>query len=335
MAILEKDGVLHGTAGTVVFRRFRDRVVVQSQPVRTKKQTAASEASACEFGLVSTTAAAIRNSLKPVFRNRYDGGMINRFNSAVSRSIRGSKTAPRGQRDLHEGDLSCLEGFEFNTASPLSAVLKVKPLVSLTSEGAIRVQVDALDSSTAIKLPARLKDITNTLRLRLLATAFNFRSQFYEYVASRDLEFIAGETLPPQDLVLEGDIPEGCLVLVTFSLECLMRNYADKTNDVLNTIAFSPAAIIAAFPATNNPAMRQSKEQQNQARKPGNGKKYLFMPAYEGNELLKKLAELEEKRKTGRKKEKLQRGNEGDYVITGPPNGDEADFVVTGKRFDM
>ncbi|TQM51354.1 hypothetical protein BDE36_3132 [Arcticibacter tournemirensis] len=334
MAILEKNGALRGTAGTVVFRRFRTHTVVQKLPERKKGQTLASRASACEFGLASTSAASIRDALKPVFRNRHDGAMVNRFNSAVYHSILGSRTAARGNRDLHDGDLDCLKGFEFNAESPLSEALKVKQVVSLSPEGRIRIQMDALHSNTDLKVPAKFREMTGRFRLRFLVTALNFRSEYYEYVAVKDVTVINGMALEAQDFEMEGTIPQGCMVLVTLSLECLMRNSTDNSIELINTLSFSPAAILAAFQIAEATPMGQSAEAKKQA-----WDDYSMMEGYNGNTLLVKMAELAELAAAGQKKQRRGKRSGGGSEERDPggtrqkPASHEDTPFVIGKRF--
>ena len=339
MAILERNGALRGTAGTVVFRTFRGMTVVQGLPKRNKKQTLASKASAGEFGLASSAAACIRSALKPVFRHLHDGGMVNRFNSAVYRSILGSRTALRGARDLHDGDPGSLEGFEFNADSPLSQALKIKPSVTLTEGGRIRVRMEALDSVTGLKVPEKIKEITDRYRLRFLVTAFNFRQEYYEYVSVKDLTVIKWKALESQDFEMEGVIPEGCMVMVTAALECLTLNETDKSIELVNTPSFSPAAIVAVFQSAENLPLEQSQEAIREAWRhhPGLG-------GYTGNRWLKEMAEQREKLQTASQTYRQKAS------ASGPPGNStrgkrakaadeteenaEASFVI-GRRFSF
>ncbi len=327
MAILERNGALRGTAGTVVFRRFRDKTVVQSLPRRKKKQTLASQASAGEFGLASTTASAVRLALGPVFRNRHDGAMVNRFNSAVYHSILGSRTAERGTRDLHDGDLGCLEGFEFHAGSPLKEALKVKPVVSLTDQGRIRIRMGSLNSITDLKVPEKIREMTDSYRLRFLATAFNFRCEYYEYVGVKDLTVIKWKELEAQDFELEGTVPEGCVVMVTVSLECLTTNLMDGSTELVNTVSFSPAAIMAVFRSGEAPAMEAWKPNVRR-----NGR-HPVLYGYAGNELLTNMAMLRKKTSAGK--------SPGKGTSRNGPNADkprereeEASFIF-GRRFSF
>ncbi|PWG82385.1 hypothetical protein [Pararcticibacter amylolyticus] len=356
MAILERNGALHGTAGTVVFRRFRNSTVVQGLPKRKKKQTPASQASAGEFGVASTAAAAIRLVLRSVFRNRHDGAMVNRFNSAVYQSILRSKTALRGARDLHDGDLSCLEGFEFNANSPLREALRVRPTVSLTSGGKVRVQMDGWGKLSGLKIPSAVIEAADSYRLRFLVTALNFRSEFYEYVAVKDVTVTDWKDMEALDFEMEGTIPEGCMVLVTASLDCLGVSDTGAGGGLVNTPSFSPAAILAAFRTTEPLSLQEPLKVRKEAggRHPG--------LCYAGNELLEKMAEVAQKRKareqrggrrvradgiagsgTGRNGPEgvveNERGVSPEGVLSAKErlstDGDEGTPFVLGKRFSL
>ncbi|WP_374165915.1 hypothetical protein [Arcticibacter sp. MXS-1] len=209
MAIIDKNGGIHGSAGSVVYRTYRGRNVLQSKPKR-KKQTPASIRSACEFGLASSSARIIRQAFHPLHRDLHDGAMVNRLTSAVSRSIRAS-SKERGERDLHDGDLSFLEGFSFNAASGLFPSLQVKPRVSLTEQGQVKVSLPSLGVDS--ELLDRFYE-AGRFRIRFVLVAFNFREEFYEYVDVKDVVLSRLSPLPAQELLFDGEWPQGCLLLL-------------------------------------------------------------------------------------------------------------------------
>ncbi|MGV3705343.1 MAG: hypothetical protein ACO1NU_08185, partial [Arcticibacter sp.] len=88
MAKVDNKGMVHGTAGSVVYRRYRNMNIIQGKP-RKFKQTTESIRAATEFGLSSTTAAVIRQAFQPAYVHR-DGQAASRSTQLVYWGIRGS-----------------------------------------------------------------------------------------------------------------------------------------------------------------------------------------------------------------------------------------------------
>lgn len=245
MAIIDNKGIVRGVVGPSVFRHSRGKNIVQAKP-RKFRQTAASIASSAEFGLISSSAAVIRHAFAPAYRY-YDGHVVGRMSSAVGRSVRGGAGTIRGERDLHDGDLSCLLGIEFNRNSLLKDVLLVQPQISRDASGAVLVQMPALGMKTDLKLPKELMYKGYKMKVRFLLIAFSFRDSYYEYIDNQELEYLKYENTGAQELRLGGDVPQGCMLLLSMSVSLYGCHALDDGFVLLNSTAFSPAALIAAW----------------------------------------------------------------------------------------
>lgn len=245
MAIIDNKGIIRGAVGANVFRHSRGKNIIQAKP-RKYKQTAASIASSAEFGMISSSAAIIRHAFEPAYRY-YDGRVVGRMTSAVGRSVRSAAGTICGQRDLHDGDLSCLLGTEFNKNSLLKDVLPVQPQISRDDSGAVVVQMPALNMKTDLKLPRELMYKGYKMKVRFLLVAFSFRESYYEYIDSQELEYLLNQNAGAQELTLSGDIPQGCMLLLSMSLSLYGCHALDEGFVLLNSKAFSPAALVAAW----------------------------------------------------------------------------------------
>lgn len=244
MAIIDHKGIIRGAVGPSVFRHSRGRSIVQSRP-RKYKQTAASMSSAAEFGMISSTGAIIRHAFEPACRYQ-DGRAYTRVSSAVGRCVRSVTGTVSGERDLHDGDLSFLPGTEFNANSPLKDILKTQPRV-WRDEGAVLVQLPALDMNTDLRLPRDPGRRGVKIRLRFLLVALNFRESYYEYVDRQELEFQLNQKSEAMTLRMSGDVPAGSLLLLSMSVFLYGSDTLDKELLLLNSKAFSPAALIGAW----------------------------------------------------------------------------------------
>lgn len=238
--------MVSGTAGSVIYRNYRGMNIIQGKP-RKFQQTEASVRAATEFGLSSSTAGVIRSAFQPAYLHR-DGEAAARCTQLVYRSIRNSLTASVGQRDLHDGDLSCLTGLEFNNKSKLSEIVQVNHQVSRDEQGRIVVSLGAIDAWTAIRPPSWLLKNTSRYRLRFSLIGFNFRCEYYEYLEFKELEFGKYDKTEAQQIVFNTEAPKDQILLLSMTL---MAYSAELRGErvLLNSREFSPCAVIAAFAA--------------------------------------------------------------------------------------
>ena len=174
--------------------------------------------------------------------------MINRLNRSVLAAIRASPVAVRGQRDLHDGEVSLLSGMEFNAHSPLAEVLGFRPQVSRNAQGQVVVNLPDFHSGKDVRVPPayRFKELY-TLRFQLIA--FNYKEQFYEYLGTQDVDLPSYKPVAARQLAFEEAVPEGCLLLLGMAFLTRRYSAASGQYECMNDREFSPAALIAGFAA--------------------------------------------------------------------------------------
>ena len=247
MAKVDNQGWVRGTAGSVVYRRYRNLNIIQGKP-RPGKQTAGSKRAASELGLSSSTAAVIRRAFQPAYMY-HDGEAVFRTTGLVCQALRSSVTGSPGQRDLHDSHLEELVGMDFNASSRLSGVLQINHQVSRDADGNIAVHLPAFNPRTDVRKAAGYPQEASLYRIRLTAIAFDFREEYLEYLDMQDIEVSRTGMMEEQVITLRAKAEPGCIVLLSMSL--LMYNEVPQTHEyvLLNNKAFSPCAIIAAYPA--------------------------------------------------------------------------------------
>ncbi len=307
MAILDNHGGIYGKAGTVVYRRYRGMNIIQGLPKQQRKRSSASKAAALEFGLASTTAAEIRDAFQVAHRSLYDGGLINRCNSAVYRSILACRSKERGERDIHDGDVSFLEGLEFNNNSRFADLVKVKPEAGRNDAGQVVVKVPRIDGQRDIRAWVRGIEGGRYV-LKFVLVAFNFREEFYEYVGIRQLTFFRSQSLEAQELVFDREVPPGCFLALTVSLSFEQKNLMENKWESLNSMEFNPGMVLAAFPTEGEAEKGYGKARTDReiAASKAEGRTCLTheLSRYQGKKLLEKMQKLLERKKKQGKKEK-------------------------------
>ena len=314
MAIIDSRGAFHGSAGNLVFRTWRGKRIAQAKP-RPFKQTQATKESGVDFGVASSSAKEIRRAFASLCRGK-DGGMINRLNRSVLAAIRASPTGVRGQRDLHQADLSVLSGMEFNSHSPLAEVIRFRPQISRNEQGQVVVDLPAFHSERDLKVPAAYQ-LEQHYALRFQLIGFNYKEYYYEFLGTRDVNLPKNQEVPSRQLVFEEEVPEGCLLLLGMAFLTYRYNGGLDQYECMNDAAFSPAALLGGFQAEEvaGAGTEQQEEQEHiNGRRGGMD--------YEGNSLIEKHINWLLKKGLYPQPEE-------------PPARQEPDIPPAGKRVEM
>ncbi|EOR95998.1 hypothetical protein ADIARSV_0814 [Arcticibacter svalbardensis MN12-7] len=250
MATIDKKGMVHGTTGSVIYREYRGKNIIQGK-AKAFIQTEKTKLSACEFGLSSSSAAVIRTAFESAYFFK-DGTAAYRSTQLVYRSILNNVSGEKGKRDLHDADLSFLEGLDFNANSKLNEVLQMSHSVSKSLEGVVSVTLGSLNTQTGTKRPKGLSGAYMKHRIRLMLVAFNFREEYYENLGFQDVDIEGYQTIESQFITFKEAVPDDCLALVSMSL--MLYSKLSQTNEsiLLNSAAFSPCAIIGTFQSGNS-----------------------------------------------------------------------------------
>ena len=275
MAIIDKKGRLHGKLGKLNYRVLKNGLEVVSTLPKRVRQTRATKESGLEFGLASNTASIIRTAFESVTLLN-DSGMTNRLTSTVLRSIKNSATKGRGERDLHDGDLSHLKDFQFNTNSPLTDVLPVTPQCLITEGKRLKVHLPVFQGADLKRMP-----YGTTCIMELVLIAFDFRKKYYETLDYTNIE-IDRKQNNSISWEPEVEIPAGCIAILSMSLN--YSSYSSNTNSYthLNSKAFSPAAIVMATSIPEDQVSNVQEKRENA----------IEISDYLGSELLNKILEL-------------------------------------------
>ncbi|RXF70672.1 hypothetical protein [Arcticibacter tournemirensis] len=292
MAVIDIKGGIHGTAGSVVYRSYGGMNIVQSRP-RRFKQTQASQEAAGEFGLISQVSKVIREAFRPFYHHFHDGGMVNRMTAAVSRSIRGSRSRKRGERDLHDGELSFLEGLEFNEDSKFSQALQIKPQVRRNEKGQVTISLPEIDPRRDFVTPFKGHYRVSGYRLSFVLVGFNFREEFYEYIGEKKIVMESSGLTAARQLVFEQEVPKGCLLLVLGMLECMAANIYTYEQEPLNSKDFNPVSLIAAFQSEDEAEAGYGEsraiQHHEEAAASGVAPRIQIMAGYRGNDFLSSM----------------------------------------------
>ncbi|WP_069661187.1 hypothetical protein [Arcticibacter eurypsychrophilus] len=286
MATIDKKGMVHGTAGSVIYREYRGKNILQGK-AKAFKQSEKTIRSATEFGLSSSAAAVIRAAFEPAYFFK-DGTAAYRSTQLVYQSILNNISGEKGKRDLHDGNLSLLNGLDFNANSKLHEVLQMSHSVNKSAEGLVSVTLGSLNTKTDIKRPKNQSGAYMKHRIRLMLVAFNFREEYYENLGFQDLDLEGYQSIEGQVITFTETVPEDCLALVSMSL--MLYSPINQTNEsiLLNSRAFSPCAIIGTFQSEKSSVYPIKEVYMQSSNYPGREEKIKVM-FYKGNTMMLNL----------------------------------------------
>ena len=309
MAIFRKNK-LRGIIGPVVSKGHLEQDVLQTKPKK-YKNTPDSQISACEASIASSSGKILRGLLQPL-HCKFDTMVHSRMFGVLNNSIFQSKTALPGLRDLHDGDLSVITGFQLNKFSTLDKILKVRPVAELQPDGRIHLAVGKISAATDIKNPNPYCNVT----VRFLCFAVNFKHEKKRYLECKDYFLPASQSLEAQQLIINCDVPPGTLLFLVCSLHWQTPVNITGGGQIINTKEYSPAEIIGVWKANSD-------EQTSEYPPFHNGhienEHYRWEPLveYKGNEQLAKAAEILQQMEIKSGKSKPENRTEERFPLNG------------------
>jgi hypothetical protein len=244
MATSDNGGKFKGKIGNLTYRIINGKSIIQSTPgPGTVKQTKKTKASSTDFAVSSNRARILREVLFPMIRGMHDNKMVNRLNSAVGKVLRSNTSLAAGKRDLEEGDLQLLDGFEFNRHSPFSKVFKGKLLLDQNYVEGIKVSVNPFIVKETITFPETASGCT----LRVLIAAISFKDNQYQYCGTAEMDIpVHTEAVPATEWSFINHLPEDCLFAASCSLGFYENGLFDSVS--LNHKLLHPVALIGLIP---------------------------------------------------------------------------------------
>ncbi len=156
-----------------------------------------------EFGRAGKAGKIIRDALRAQTRQASDDKLVPRLTSLMLEVIKADAVSVRGQRNILDGELEMLEGFEFNSAAGLSRILPVQ--FSTTLDRATGQAGVSLPAYVPASLIASAQDATH-YRILMAAAEIDFENGKY-VVETQESAVIPLNNLPTAPLNLQASLP--------------------------------------------------------------------------------------------------------------------------------
>ncbi|MFA9389679.1 MAG: hypothetical protein ACERKD_07720 [Prolixibacteraceae bacterium] len=141
---------LEGTIGDISFYKSKDGYLARSKGGVDKSRIENDPAfqrtreNGSEFGRAGSAGRSLRTAIRPLLLKSADSRVTSRLTQEMMKVIQADSTSVRGERNVLNGDLSLLSGFEFNKNSSLGATLYVPYSAS----------IERVSGNAAVEIPA-------------------------------------------------------------------------------------------------------------------------------------------------------------------------------------
>jgi hypothetical protein len=151
---------VEGTLDEVTFYKSRDGYLVREKGGVSADRLASDPAfertreNQKEFGRAGKASKLLRTAIRPLLQSTRDSRMVSRLHKEMMRVVKADSTSTRGQRNVLDGELELLQGFEFNENGKLGQTFFVQFTTSIDrATGALKISLPAFVPAQLIAAP--------------------------------------------------------------------------------------------------------------------------------------------------------------------------------------
>jgi hypothetical protein len=186
---------LEGTIGDISFYKSKDGYLargkggVDKSRIQNDPAFQRTRENGSEFGRAGSAGRTLRTAFRPLLMNTSDNRVTSRLTQEMTKVIQADATSARGERNVLDGELELLTGFEFNSSSSLGATLYApfNALITRTSGNAV-IEIPAFVPQNSVVAP---KGATH-LKFVSAGAEINFEDGTFTMVTSSSPEIAIG-----------------------------------------------------------------------------------------------------------------------------------------------
>ena len=237
---------LEGTLGDITFYKSQDGHLaktkggVSADRIKNDATFARTRENGEEFGRAGAAGKILRMAFRQYLQNGSDNRMVSRLTKEMITVVKADVTSTRGQRNVLDGELELLEGFDFNIDGKLSTTVFFAYTATIDRvTGALQVAVPAFSPINDVMVP----EGATHLKLVSAGASIDFEAGVFEVVTSESVQLeiaaapVAAINLLNQ-LTANSTHPLFLILGMEFSQQVNGVNYALKNGK------FNPLAIV-------------------------------------------------------------------------------------------
>jgi hypothetical protein len=235
---------LEGTIGDITFYKSQDGMLakvksgVSGDKIKTDAAFARTRENGEEFGRACSAGKLLRMAFRSYLLKAADNRVVSRLVKKMVTVVKADATSTRGQRNVLDGDLELLEGFNFNDNGILSSTLFLgyTPTIDRAT-GVLKVDVPAFSPANAVAVP----EGATHMKLLSAGASIDFEGGSFEMNGSESAVITLDE-VPVVAVALSNQLKAGSthplflLLGVEFYQQVNGQNYSLK-NGLYNALA--------------------------------------------------------------------------------------------------
>lgn len=229
-----------GAVGPLIFRKLGKCQVVSAKGNTGRRQTVNSKKSANTFGMAASLSVQIMEAYAHITNKLNDNMLFQRLNKELISILNRCRDADTRKFNFDEDSFDKLSGIEFNLNSLLGDSLMIRPKLNISNE-LLTVSLPKFEIKSVLNFPYGSYGCELTVGMMLFRLKDGMKLDYFEY---QSIMTDQSETMMKAQ-EFKFAVPAGCLCIVTLFLK-YFTIYKDFLN-IVNTKAFSPAAICGAF----------------------------------------------------------------------------------------
>lgn len=173
---------IQGTLDDITFFKSQDGYMVRqkggvsSERIQNDPSFQRTRENGAEFGRAGKAGKIVRTAFRPVIQLARDNRVVGRLTKAMMQVVKSDTASARGSRNVAEGDISILEGFEFNTSVPLSNTLFAPYTATIDRvTGSLSVEIGSFMPLSMLAAPAG----TTHFKMVSAAAEIDFATHLY------------------------------------------------------------------------------------------------------------------------------------------------------------
>lgn len=179
---------LEGTIGDITFYKSRDGLLarakggVDASRIQNDAAFQRTRENGEEFGRAGAAGKLLRMAFRSFLQNAADSKMVSRLTKEMMAVIKADATNPRGRRNVLDGELELLQGFDFNINGKLSSTLFLAYTATIDrASGELQVNIPAFSPANTIAYP----EGATHLRFVSGGASIDFETGVFEAVTSQ------------------------------------------------------------------------------------------------------------------------------------------------------
>jgi hypothetical protein len=173
---------IDGTIGDITFTKTQDGYIAKQKTslkggrIATDPAFQRTRENGAEFGRAGKAGKVLRNAVRTVLQNAKDKRVTARLTGEMMRVIKADATSIRGQRNVLDGELELLQGFDFNVNAKLGITIYA-PFTSTIDRvaGILTVAIPSFNPAESITAPAG----TTHFKMVSMAAEIDFENETF------------------------------------------------------------------------------------------------------------------------------------------------------------